>query len=200
MRSFAAVEAFTVKVIVGLGNPGRQYEHTRHNAGFWVVDELARRWNINLNSKKFRSIVAEGHYAGEKVVLVKPQTYMNLSGLAVQEIVRYWPVDFADLLVIYDDLDMDPYRIRLRSKGSSGGHRGVASIIDLLQTDEFPRLKIGIGRPQGSMSVPDYVLAQLSPEELAAYQDAVQQCADAVEAWISLGIEQAMNQYNSTKK
>jgi len=200
VRSFTVLEDFKVKIIVGLGNPGKKYEQTRHNAGFWVIDELARRMSVSLNSKKFHSIIAEGHYLDEKVILVKPQTFMNLSGTAVQTIVRYWPIDLSDLLVIYDDLDLEPYRIRMRAEGSSGGHKGMQSIINQLQSQAFPRLKIGIGRPEGPMSVPDYVLAKISDEEMRTYQDVVARCADAVEVWISSGIEQAMNQYNSSRK
>jgi PTH1 family peptidyl-tRNA hydrolase len=187
-----------VKLIVGLGNPGVQYEETRHNAGFWVVDALARRWNIGLNSKKFHSIIGEGHYGREKIVLAKPQTYMNLSGLAVRELVDYWQIGLEGLLVIHDDIDLPAYRIRMKRKGGSGGHRGVASIISQLHSESFARLKIGIGRPVEPIPVEDYVLSRVSVEEREAYRTVAQTCVKAVEVWLSSGIEQAMSQYNNS--
>lgn len=187
-----------VKIIVGLGNPGKKYENTRHNAGFWVVDCLAKRWGINLNSRKFRSIVAEHHYAGVKAVLAKPQTYMNLSGAAVQQMANYWQVNPEDILVIHDDLDLDPYRIRLRSKGSSGGHRGVSNIINQLGTEAFPRLKMGIGKPLGQIPIEAYVLAQIPAPEQKEWLTVIEKSADAAEVWLKSGIEQAMNQYNNS--
>ena len=168
-----------MKLIVGLGNPGVQYEETRHNAGFWVVDALARRWNIGLNSKKFHSIIGEGHYGREKIVLSKPQTYMNLIGLAVRELVDYWQIGLEGLLVIHDDIDLPAYRIRMKRKGS-GGHRGVASIISQLHSESFARLKIGIGRPVEPIPVEDYVLSRVSVEEREAYRTVAQTCVKAV--------------------
>ena len=187
-----------MKLIVGLGNPGERYEQTRHNAGFWVVDALAQRLKIGLNSKKLQSIIAEGHYNRKTIVLAKPQTYMNLSGLAVRQLVDYWQVGLEDLLVIHDDLDLPAYRIRLKRGGGSGGHRGVASIIHNLESENFARLKIGIGRPAESIPVEDFVLSKLSTDEQKSYQEVVQRCAEAAAVWVSSGIEQAMSQYNST--
>lgn len=186
-----------MKLIVGLGNPGERYAQTRHNAGFWVVDTLAERWGIALKSTNFRAIYGEGHYGGEKVVLAKPQTFMNLSGEAVRGLVDYWQVELADMLVIHDDLDLPAYRIRFKCGGGSGGHRGVTSIIHHLQSESFARLKIGIGRPPELMPVEEFVLCRMTEEEAAAYQAVVQRCAEAVEVWAGSGIEQAMSQYNS---
>jgi len=186
-----------VKLIVGLGNPGERYAQTRHNAGFWVVDALARRWNIALNSKNFQSIFGTGRCGEERIVLAKPQTFMNLSGLAVRQLIGFWQAGLEDLLVIHDDLDLAAYRIRLKRGGGSGGHRGVASIIQALRSELFARLKIGIGRPEEPMPVEDFVLSKITAEEADAYQAVVERCAEAVEVWVRSGIEQAMSQYNS---
>lgn len=189
-----------MKVIVGLGNPGKRYTLTRHNAGFWVIDHLSERWNIPLNSGKFQSIFGEGHFNGEKVILVKPQTYMNLSGQSIQAIIKFWKIPTSNLLVIFDDLDLPPGMLRLKQKGSSGGHKGVTSIINLLGTDQFPRLRIGIGKPEVPMPIPDYVLAKIPRQEWSLFQDVVNQCGNATEHWIISGIEHAMNLYNSRKE
>lgn len=188
-----------VRIIVGLGNPGKRYVQTRHNAGFWVVDQLSQRWNIRPNSRKFQAIVAEGHYLGEKIILAKPQTFMNLSGESVRKIVNYWNIDSENLLVIFDDFALPKGQIRLRSKGSSGGHKGVTSIIDMLGTDTFARLKIGIGPIPEHISAPDYVLTELKQTEIETYQEIISRSADAVEVWVNSGIDQAMNLYNYKK-
>lgn len=188
-----------VKIIVGLGNPGKRYAQTRHNAGFWVVDHLSQRWDIRFNYRKFQSIIAEGHYLGKKILLAKPQTFMNLSGQAVQKIVDYWKIDSNNLLVIFDDLALPTHQIRLRSKGSSGGHKGVASIIEMLATDTFSRLKIGIGPISENISASDYVLAKLTQTQTEDFQEVIGKSADAVEVWVNSGIDQAMNLYNYKK-
>lgn len=188
-----------MKIIVGLGNPGNRYAQTRHNAGFWVIDLLSERWNIPLNSKKFQSIIGEGHFNGEKIVLVKPQTFMNLSGKSVQAIVNFWKIPTSDMLVIFDDLDLPPGMIRLKHKGSGGGQKGMGNIINLLGTDQITRLRIGIGKPDVPMSITDYVLAKIPQQEWSLYQDVIWKSASAVEEWINSGIEQAMNLYNSKK-
>ncbi len=188
-----------MKIIVGLGNPGRRYTNTRHNLGFWVVDQLSNRWNLGVNCKKFQSVIGEGHFAGEKVLLVKPQTYMNLSGNAVIRVLEYWNVSYHDLLVIYDDLDLPQNVLRLRNKGSSGGHKGVASIIDSVATDVFARLRVGIGPRPENIPAADFVLARLGSSELESYNESIYKSAEAVEAWIKIGIDQAMNLYNCNK-
>lgn len=188
-----------MKIVVGLGNPGKEYEQTRHNAGFWVVDELAQRHQIRINSEKFQAIIGEGRIKNEKVILVKPLTYMNLSGDAVRKVIDYWSGDLQDLIVIHDDLDLERYRIRLKAKGNSGGHRGVTHIINTLGSDAFARLKIGIGRPPEQVPVVDYVLAKIPAAEWENYRKVVKVGADAIEVWLNSGIGQAMNLYNSFK-
>lgn len=186
----------TVKLIIGLGNPGKHYEHTRHNAGFWVIDNLVHKLDITPNCGKFQSIVAEGHWNGEKIILLKPQTYMNLSGQAVYAAVKYWQINLRDLLIIYDDIDLPVKAVRFRSKGTSGGHKGVSNIIELLGTDNFARLKVGIGPVPEYLNAADYVLARIPKSDIELYHKITNICADAVQLWITSGIDQVMNQYN----
>ncbi|MDR6227107.1 aminoacyl-tRNA hydrolase [Desmospora profundinema] len=185
-----------MKVIVGLGNPGIRYALTRHNIGFWVVDRLSDRWGVPVNKEKWRGFVGEGHVRAEKVVLIKPETYMNRSGESVRPALEWLKCSVEDLMVVYDDLDLPPGQIRLRMKGSSGGHRGVQSLIDHLGTNDFKRIKIGIGRPQGRIPVPDYVLSRFAREEEEAIMEAVQRSADAIEEWLGTSFPEVMNRYN----
>jgi PTH1 family peptidyl-tRNA hydrolase len=185
-----------VKIIVGLGNPGARYANTRHNLGFWVVDLLASRWQLALTKRKFQSAVAEGMVKGEKVILVKPQTFMNRSGEAVGPLVRFFGASLSDVLVIYDDMALDPGVIRIRARGSAGGHNGMKSIIAHLGSEEFPRLRLGIGAPPGEIDSADYVLQGVSGAEHKILQKACILAADAVELWLSQGVEPAMNFYN----
>jgi len=180
-------------LIVGLGNPGSQYELTRHNLGFWAVDELARRWNLRWR-KGEKALLAQD----KGLYLLKPLTYMNNSGQAVEPFLRKEGISQECLLVIYDDLDLPAGRIRLRPRGSSGGHRGLASIINFLGSEEFPRLRIGIGRPApGLMSSADWVLAPIDKEDAVLLGAAVRRAAGAVEAWLRYGMEKAMSEYNT---
>ncbi|WP_124726312.1 aminoacyl-tRNA hydrolase [Staphylospora marina] len=185
-----------MKLIVGLGNPGIRYARTRHNAGFWVIDELSRRWGIPVKKEKWKAEIGEGIVNGEKVILMKPMTYMNLSGEAVRPAKDWLKVDDDNLLVIYDDLDLPPGRIRLRLSGSSGGHNGMKSIIACLGTDRFKRIRIGIGRPDPGVSVPDHVLSPFLSEELDVVMDSVDRAASAVEKWLEADFLTAMNQFN----
>jgi len=186
-----------MKVIVGLGNPGMKYALTRHNIGFWVIDELSRRWGIPVTKEKWKAEVGEGMVRGEKVILMKPLTYMNLSGESVRPAMDWLKADLAELCVIYDDLDLSPGRIRLRLKGSSGGHNGMKSLIQHLGTDEFKRVKIGIGRPErGKQTVPDYVLSPFAKNELDLMHEAVSKAADAMETWLDHPFLEVMNRYN----
>jgi PTH1 family peptidyl-tRNA hydrolase len=185
-----------MKIIVGLGNPGIKYALTRHNIGFWVIDELSRVWGIPVQKEKWKAEVGEGIVEGEKVILIKPLTYMNLSGESVRPAVEWLKADLEDLCVVYDDLDLPPGKIRLRLKGSSGGHNGMKSIIQHLGTDEFKRIKIGIGRPEGGMSVPDYVLSPFKKEEEEVIADAVSRAAQAIDRWVKSNFQEAMNVYN----
>lgn len=186
-----------VKVIVGLGNPGKKYEPTKHNVGFWAVDQLSDRWNVPFQKEKWHSQVAEGMVQGEKVILLKPLTYMNLSGEAVGAVVRFFQLEWEDLLVIYDDMDIPLGQLRLRQKGSAGGHNGIKSIIEHLGTKQFNRIKIGIDRPPARMSVVDHVLSPFSEDDHVLAADAAINAAKATESWLTDGFLIAMNKFNS---
>jgi len=186
-----------MKLIVGLGNPGNKYADTRHNVGFMVIDYLSHVLGIKVETLKFKSIIGEGLVGTEKVILAKPQTYMNLSGEAVFDIFQWYKMDVEDILVVYDDMDLPLGRLRLRMKGSAGGHNGMKSIIYLLGSDAFPRLRIGIGRPTNlRMETVDYVLGKFSKEEYPLVEDAVKKAGEAVDIFLKDGIEKAMNQVN----
>ena len=183
-----------MKIVVGLGNPGREYASTRHNLGFMIVDELARRAGAAGSRKRFRSEIAEGFLAGEKLVLAKPQTYMNLSGHAVREIVGWYHASRDDLLVILDDLDLPFGTLRLRADGSAGGHNGLASIVEQLGSRAVPRLRAGIGRGPGAATA--QVLSRFSPDEERALPDVIAAAADCAARWAAEGITTAMNLCN----
>src|SRR5690554_4376518 len=187
---------FCVKIIVGLGNPGTRYANTRHNLGFWVVDQIAERWNISLSKRKFQAAVGEGIIHGEKVLLVKPQTFMNRSGECVGPLMRFFGASLEDLMVIYDDMALAPGIIRVRGKGSAGGHNGMKSLISHLGSDGFPRMRMGIGTPPPAMDSADYVLQGLGDAERKILLEACSQAADAAELWITDGVERVMNLYN----
>lgn len=189
-------EVGKVKCIVGLGNPGKQYEHTRHNIGFEVIDELSTRLNIPLNQAKFKGMYGIGFAGKEKVLLLKPLTYMNLSGESIRAVIDFYQIDLEDLLVIYDDLDLPVGKIRLRQKGSPGGHNGIKSTVAHLGTQEFNRIRIGIDRPEPGVPVPDYVLGKFRPDENVAMTLAVKKSVDACEAWFDKPFLQVMNEYN----
>ena len=183
-------------LIVGLGNPGSGYELTRHNMGFWAVDELAKSWSLSWRTKEQAQIAQQN-----RIFLLKPLTFMNNSGFAVASLIRREGISPGKLLVIYDDLDLPPGRIRLRPRGSSGGHRGLASIISCLGTEEFPRLRIGIGRPAPGVMLPrDWVLAPIQRDDVPALRDGIIRAAEAAQAWLDQGMEQAMTQFNRWDK
>jgi len=186
-----------LKLIVGLGNPGKQYESTRHNAGFFVMDKLASELNIEINQIKFKGMVGEGREGAEKVVLLKPLTYMNLSGESLIQVVQFYKLELEDILVIYDDMDTPVGQIRLRLKGSAGGHNGMKSIIQHLGTDQFCRIRVGIGRPPQGKKVIDYVLEPFFKDEQGDIVSAVEKSAHAARAWLKEPFEQVMNKYNS---
>lgn len=185
-----------LKVIVGLGNPGFQYKKTRHNVGFMVIDDLSERLHVKVKQNKFQAHFGTGMVQGEKVALIKPQTYMNNSGEAVRAFMDYYDVPPDDLIVVYDDLDLPTGRIRLRQKGGSGGHNGVKSIIAHLGTKEFKRLRIGISHPSRDKDVIDYVLRPFSKDERGLVTDAVQRASSACEKWIGTPFLEVMNEYN----
>jgi peptidyl-tRNA hydrolase, PTH1 family len=189
-------EVGNMKLIVGLGNPGKEYENTRHNAGFEVIDELSRRFNMPLNQLKHKGLYGIGFYQGEKIILLKPLTYMNLSGESIRAVMDYYQIDRENILVIYDDLDLPVGKIRLRQKGSAGGHNGIKSTIAHLGTQEFNRIRIGIDRPRPGMKVPDYVLGRFSKEEQPAIMEAVKKSGDACTVWLEKPFLQVMNEFN----
>lgn len=184
-----------MKIVVGLGNPGSEYSETRHNAGFMAIDELARRWRLDNWRSKHQALIAE--YRGdEQVLLVKPQTYMNLSGVAVGELARWYKVPAQDVIVAYDDLDLPAGKLRMRLKGGSGGHRGIESLLAHLGQDSFVRVRIGIGRPPSGWEVVNYVLGRFTDDEAPLIDQAVKKAAEAIESAISDGVNKAMNKYN----
>ena len=182
-------------MVVGLGNPGERYEQTRHNVGFWCVDRLAEEWRADRERRRFRALVQEASMGAYRLVLVKPQTYMNDSGDAVGPAARWFKVPPDRLLVIHDDLDLPVGRVRFRQGGSSGGHRGVASIMEHLGSDGFLRLRIGIGRPPSDEAV-DYVLSRFSREEQAVVDRILGAASAMVRCVLEEGIAEAMNRYN----
>ena len=186
-----------MKLIVGLGNPGREYELTRHNIGFMAIDELAKRWNISLNEQKFKGVFDAGFVNGEKVILLKPLTYMNLSGESIRPLMDYYKIDVEDFVVMYDDLDIPVGKLRLRMKGSAGGHNGVKSTISHLGTQEFQRIRMGIDRPKNGMKVVDYVLGRFTSEEIPDVNHSIEKAADACEEWLNKPFLQIMNTFNS---
>lgn len=188
-----------MKIVIGLGNPGKKYENTRHNVGFMMVDHLAAMWDVSMTQTKFKSLVGEGKRGMEKVLLVKPQTYMNLSGEAVRELVEFFKPDMQNVLIIYDDLDLPVGKIRLRAKGSAGGHNGMKSIIAHLGTDEFNRMKIGIDRPDKGKNVADYVLSSFTPTERPYINEAVKRGTEACDEWVTKSFLELMNRYNGIK-
>lgn len=187
-----------MKCIVGLGNPGRKYANTRHNVGFMVIDELLQQNGWKLDKKKFKGEYAMEVFAGEKVIFLQPQTYMNLSGESVRPLMDYYNISVDDLLVIYDDLDLPAGKIRLRAKGGHGGHNGMRSLIDHLGTKEFKRIRFGVGRPVTSMAVVDYVLSGFAKNEEQIISDSIRTAKDACEAWLAgKSFLEVMNEYNS---
>lgn len=187
----------TMKLIVGLGNPGREYELTRHNIGFMAIDELSKRWNIPLNEQKFKGLFGAGFVNGEKVILLKPLTYMNLSGESIRPLMDYYKIDIEDFVVMYDDLDIPVGKLRLRMKGSAGGHNGVKSTIAHLGTQEFQRIRMGIDRPKNGMKVVDYVLGRFTVDEMPEVERAIEKSADACEEWLKNPFLQVMNTFNN---
>ncbi len=186
-------------LLAGLGNPGGKYDATRHNIGFHVIDTLAANHHTEVNQKKFNSLYGEIRIGTEKVILIKPQTYMNRSGDSVGAWMRYFDLPEENLLVIYDDMDFAPGEIKLRAKGSGGTHNGMKSIIQHLGNSDFPRLRMGIGKPLWQ-SAAQYVLSRFTPEEIPVMQKAVKEGAEAAETFVREGIQIAMNRYNTKKE
>lgn len=185
-----------MKLVVGLGNPGRRYEGTRHNVGYAILAELARRHGTTPPKTKFHGEVVEADLGGQKALLLSPTTFMNRSGTSVQEAVGFFKIPMEDLLVLCDDLNLPVGKLRVRPGGSSGGQKGLDDIIARLGSEEFARLRVGIGAAPDNWDWADYVLSKFTTDELPDIELAVQRAADAVEAWAREGVESCMNQYN----
>ncbi len=184
-------------VIAGLGNPSSKYEKTRHNVGFDVIDMLAEKYNISIRDRKHRALCGSGMIAGRKVLLVKPQTFMNLSGESLGAILNFYKLDpESELIVIYDDVSLAPGRLRIRKKGSAGGHNGIKSIISHIGTQEFLRIKIGVGEKPPGWDLADYVLGRFSREDRKRMEEAFERACDAAELMVQGAADQAMNQFN----
>lgn len=184
-----------MKVITGLGNPGIEYAETRHNVGFVLIDNLAEKLGLDFKPK-FQGMLAEGQQNGEKIFLFKPQTYMNLSGRAIRELVHFYKIPNPNALIVYDDMDLPLGKMRLRDKGSAGGHKGIRSIIMEWGTEEFWRLKIGIGRPPAGWEAPNFVLGRFAPQEIPVFEEALEKAEKAALLWLSGESTKAMNLYN----
>ncbi len=183
--------------VIGLGNPGTQYKGTRHNVGFDTIDCIAQKNNVNVNKIKFKALYGEMQIGGEKVLLVKPQTYMNRSGESVLDIHNFFKIPLENIIVIVDDVDIKFGSLRIRSKGSAGTHNGMKSIICLLKSDNFPRVKIGVGKPNEHQDLADFVLSGFSKDDRITIDNTIEQAAAAVEKIITNGISSAMNEFNT---
>lgn len=184
-------------IIVGLGNPGTQYQNTRHNAGFMAIDTIAEKYSADVKRIKFKSLCGECTISGKKCLLMKPSTYMNNSGEAVAEAMNFYKTDIEHVIVLYDDISLEPSKLRIRRKGSDGGHNGIKSIIYLTGSDTFPRVKIGVGKkPHPQYNLADWVLSNFKSEEIPLLREACQNTADAVALMVDEKINEAMNKFN----
>ncbi|HOI73523.1 MAG TPA: aminoacyl-tRNA hydrolase [Syntrophales bacterium] len=189
-----------MKLIVGLGNPGERYRFSRHNLGFLVIDELAERENIPLSQKRFEAVFGKGAVSTTPALLTKPQTYMNLSGLAVRRLFDFFKIDLEDLIVVHDDLDLPFGALRLKKGGGSGGHKGLISVMESLGGDNFIRVRMGIGKPPHKGMVEDYVLQILPREQAERLSEVVSEAAEAIGFLMTSGLPAAMNRYNGRAK
>ena len=188
-------------IIAGLGNPTEQYAGTRHNVGFDVIDALADKYNISVEGRKNRAFIGKGVIEGQKVILVKPQTFMNLSGESIRGLVDYYKIDpETELLVIYDDISLDVGQLRIRKKGSAGGHNGIKNIISHLGTDVFPRIKVGVGEKPKGYDLADYVLGHFSKEDRSIMEEGYENAVEAIKLFLAGEIDAAMNEYNRKAK
>ena len=187
-----------MKLLVGLGNPGPQYRETRHNVGFWVVDEVARRWGVSDGWREnFEALIVRGRLSGEPALVAKPLTFMNLSGFAVSRLAQYYQIEPAGILVLVDEVALPLGRLRARREGSAGGHNGLKSIVEQLGTNAFPRLRLGVGRGDDRRDLADHVLSKFEPVERVTIEAAVLRAADAAEMFVAEGIERVMNTFNA---
>ncbi|MCQ2978380.1 MAG: aminoacyl-tRNA hydrolase [Clostridia bacterium] len=187
-------------IIVGLGNPGKEYEHTRHNAGFDVIDILADKYNISVTTKKFQALIGDGIINNKRVMLVKPQTFMNLSGNSVKEIINFYHLTNEDLMIIYDDISLDVGNMRIRTKGSAGGHNGIKSIISQVGSDTFDRIKVGVGDKKDNQDLADHVLSKMSKSDREEFEVTLNNVADAVFDRLGNDMNYIMNKYNAKKE
>ena len=183
-------------IIAGLGNPGKEYEKTRHNAGFAVIDELASKHNIDIDNSKFKGMLGKGVINGEKVVLVKPLTYMNNSGECIRAVMDYYKADIEDFIVVFDDISLDVGKLRIRPKGSAGGHNGIKSIIAHLGSDGFKRVKFGVGNKPSGWDLADWVLGRFNKEDEKTLEETKKKACEAIETIMADGTEAAMNKFN----
>jgi PTH1 family peptidyl-tRNA hydrolase len=183
-------------LIVGLGNPGKEFEKNRHNVGFMLLNHLSSRFGENFTKVESKALVAKTSYLGERIILVKPQSYMNNSGSPVSSLIRYYQVSLDNVLITYDDVDLPLGTIRIRISGGSAGQKGMQSIIERLGTEEFPRLRIGTGRPPGRMEAADYVLQDFPSSDMDLLADTLDRAVKAILTFIQYGIDRAMNEYN----
>ena len=184
-------------LVVGLGNPGKQYDGTRHNIGFEAIDFIAKKYNIDVNKSKFKGVFGEGFIEGQKVILLKPTTYMNLSGESIREVINFYKINNDEIIVIYDDISLEIGKLRIREKGSAGGHNGIKSIIANMGVDVFPRIKIGVGQPKGDLV--SHVLGRFNKEEEQDLKEVIEASAKAVDIIIKYGAKEAMNELNGFK-
>ncbi len=191
-----SVETQTPYLIAGLGNPGAQYRQTRHNAGFMVLDRLAARLGVKFSRLESKALVTKADYQGSRLVLVKPHTFMNLSGQPVGSLSRFYKVPREQLLVVYDEVDLPLGTLRIRPGGGSAGHKGITSIIERLGSQDFPRLRLGVSRPPGRMEAADYVLQEFAASEKELLNVALDAAVDAILIFVSEGLEAAMNKFN----
>lgn len=185
-----------MKIIVGLGNPGSEYAKTRHNTGFMVIDKIAEKYNIEIKKEKSKALIGMGEINGEKVMLVKPQTFMNLSGEAVRGIMDFYKESEDNLLIVFDDIDLELGNIRIKERGSAGTHNGMKSVVQNVGTTNFKRVKVGIGKPKGSMDLVNYVLGRFSDDELKILTASIEKAVEAIEIIVSGNVSKAMNLYN----
>lgn len=185
-----------MKIIVGLGNPTKEYAGTRHNVGFSVIYNISDAYNIPVDTKKHKALIGKGVIEGEKVILAMPQTYMNLSGESVRELMDFYKCDLSDLIIIYDDISLDVGKLRIRAKGSAGGHNGIKNIIAHLGTQEFSRIRIGVGEKPAKMDLADYVLGRFTKEEQPVIRESADRARQAVATILTEGVASAMNKFN----
>jgi len=185
-----------VFIVVGLGNPGPRYDNTRHNVGFDTIDMLSCKYGIKVSKLKHKALIGDGKIEGKKVILVKPQTFMNLSGESVRDILDWYKIPIKNLIIIYDDIDLEPGKIRVRPKGSSGTHNGMRSVIYQIQSEDFPRIRIGIGKAPEGWDLADYVLSKFNADDRKVISESICKAADAVVTIIKSGVETAMNKFN----